>query len=154
AFGLDHQEIVHWRRLLTHLAGIHFARRKPGASKAWNSIRLCQLMVDVAERKATRPKAKDADICRWLIKNTSGKDYKNLSDRTLRRKLQDARNPACNAHLFAAIEAMMRTRQGNDQSEADDKSARVECLQWLVDNPDLVWGSRRLGFLPPYPTPK
>jgi hypothetical protein len=36
-------------------------------------------MVDVAERKAARPNATDADICRWLIKKKTRKAYSNVS---------------------------------------------------------------------------
>src|SRR5262245_37103984 len=88
AFGLDYRSNYDWYRLVIHLARVVFPKPHPaGGPRKWPDKRLCRLLAHVAAAKRKNPDATDTAICKGLEKSWS------VSGVTLRRVLQDARNP-------------------------------------------------------------
>ena len=152
AFGLDHRNLSDWRALVFHLAHVLFPTpRPPGAPREWTDERLCRLLADVATCKRRNPKASDAAICRWLSKKWSTKPE------TLRRVLQDARNPARNGKLAktaddlvtqqilrAAAAACGVLTKDAPWTEADEKNvlskATQAAVEKAIEEADKLWG--------------
>jgi hypothetical protein len=105
-FGLDPKNLDHWRLLLALLAEAYFEPRRPrGGVKKWDGHKLCQLLSDVAEVKRTNPDVRtDGKRCE-LVKKRFGNRYTRQSVKTLRRKLQDARDPTRNSVLGDLLKA-------------------------------------------------
>jgi len=142
AFGLDHRNLSDWRALVFHLARVLFSTpRPPGAPRKWPGERLCQLLADVAAEKRKRPNASDNVICKCLEKR-----YQPLSAARLRRKLQDARNPARNQVLATALavvgpQILEEARAMHESwTEADEKKLRSTVIRWAIENADELWG--------------
>jgi hypothetical protein len=149
AFGLDHRSLSDWRALVSHLARVVFPkRRRPGAPRKWTDEQLCLLLADVAAYKRKRPEAPDTDICSWLKKK-----WPKNTPATLRRVLQEARNPKRNyklAQMVAILErrlgpdlvALERTvEEGEVGTEAFDKEVRAKTLRWVIARADELWAS-------------
>jgi hypothetical protein len=149
AFGLDHRSLSDWRALVSHLARVVFPkRRRPGAPRKWTDEQLCLLLADVAAYKRKRPEAPDTDICSWLKKK-----WPKNTPATLRRVLQEARNPKRNnklAQMVAIFErrlgpdflALERTvEEGEVGTEAFDKEVRAKTLRWVIARADELWAS-------------
>jgi hypothetical protein len=131
AFGLDHRSLSDWYALVSHLAHVLFPTPRPrGARRKWTDERLCKLLADVAAYKRERPKAFDADICRWLHR----KSYRDgISSEALRRALQDARNPKHNSEL-ARVVSIFQRRLDPDPNVA---------VSWVIAHADELWGPRK-----------
>jgi hypothetical protein len=142
AFNGDPKDPFEWRQLLICFADAHFGRGEPGSPKRWTDERLCQLLADVAAAKAAHPNATDANICRCLIKKGGKTVYGNVRDVTLRRKLQDARNPALNRQLAIIVEGQMMAAD-IARTEADEKRTRAELLKRVIRDADKRWSVSR-----------
>jgi hypothetical protein len=102
---------------------------------------MCRLLADVAAYKRRNPEASDVTICNWLAKKWSTRSG------TLRRILQDARNPARNSMLaeVALVTPQIRewarakTKDGS-WTEADEKELRAKMMWWAMENADKLWG--------------
>jgi hypothetical protein len=107
AFGLDAKDEEHWRLLLALFAEAYFRPRRPrGGPKQWDDDRLFRLLVDFAAVKKNHPDESDKKICERIKKNKKfGKRYARVSAKTIRRRLQDARNPARNSVLKDILSA-------------------------------------------------
>jgi hypothetical protein len=101
AFGLDPTTPNHRDFLLALLASVHFdGSRGPGQPRKWDEDKLCQLLADIATIKQKHPDKKENELCGKLKENAPFKDrYRQYSAETIRRKLQDARNPEHNDAL-------------------------------------------------------
>jgi hypothetical protein len=103
AFRLDPKNDAHRRLLLALFAEAYFVASRPrGGIEYWDSRKLCQLLADFAAVKKTNPDVSDGKICE-LVKKKFAKRYAGQSATTLRRKLQDARNPAKNWYLSSTL---------------------------------------------------
>ena len=111
AFDFDPRNPFHWRNLLIYFADAHFGRPRWGRKpQSWTGKRLCQLLIDFAQQKRATPDKNDSEICRSLKRDKDGKfqtRYSRMSPETVRRKLQDARNPALNGPLRQALDIAM-----------------------------------------------
>jgi hypothetical protein len=135
AFGLDHRSVGDWYTLVLHLARVLFPnRRRPGRQRKWSDERLCRLLADVAAAKRKHPNATDTVICKWLEER-----YRPTSAKTLRRVLQDARNPTRNGELASIANALVRPQMLREAApavikdaswtEADDQNVRSEAIR-------------------------
>jgi hypothetical protein len=137
AFGLDHRSLSDWRALVSHLASVLFPTPRPqGPPRKWTDERLCKLLADVAAYKRKNPEASDTAICSWLSKKWSKEPA------TLRRVLQDARNPARNDLLARMAYDLMMTPQVREAARAmtDEKKLRSRMIWWAIQNADKLWG--------------
>jgi hypothetical protein len=136
AFGLDHRSVIDWYTLVQHLANVLFPTARPGRPKKWPDERLCRLLADVAAARRKHPNASDTAICKWLEKRYS------VSDRRLRRVLQDARNPARNSLLAEVALALVtpQIREAARANEVDEKKLRSRVIWWAIENADKLWG--------------
>jgi hypothetical protein len=130
AFGLDHRNDRDWYNLAVRLARVLFPIRRPG--KKWTAERLFLLLAQVASYKRTRPKASDTAICSWLLKSYA------VELETLRRALQDARNPKRNSELAQLGNLVARSATGN-RTRAVDEAATVKAVSWVIENADALW---------------
>jgi hypothetical protein len=123
AFGLDHRSLSDWYSLVSHLAHVLFPTPRPrGASRKWTDERLCKLLADVAAYKRKKPEASDLAICRWLRKKWSEKPE------TLRRILQNARNPKHNTELARTVSILQRRLRPD------------VTVSWVIARADKLWG--------------
>jgi len=101
AFGLDPTEPSHRDFLLALLATVHFnGSRGRGQPRKWDEDVLCQLLADLATIKQKHPDKKENELCEKLKQDAPFKHrYGQYSAKTIRRKLQDARNPEHNDAL-------------------------------------------------------
>jgi hypothetical protein len=76
--------------------------QKPGATRQWTDDRLSQLSTDFLVVKARHPNKSDAQVCALLRRRFDGR-YAKMNAGTIRRKLHDARSPATNSRLAAAL---------------------------------------------------
>jgi hypothetical protein len=110
AHGLDPANPYDWQALLLKLALDHDSRR-PGATKEWTEVRLCQLAADVEFAQSVQPalspgEFSDVDICKrlaagkleahnkfpeWIRKELGLLQYKCRNWKTLYRRLPDGR---------------------------------------------------------------
>jgi hypothetical protein len=137
AFGLDHRSLSDWRALVSHLASVLFPTPgPPGAPRKWTDERLCKLLADVAAYKRKNPEASDTAICNWLSKKWSKEPS------TLRRLLQDARNPAHNRMLEETALALVTPQIIREAARAmtDEKKLRSRVIWWAIQNADKLWG--------------
>jgi hypothetical protein len=147
AFGLDHRSLSDWRALVSHLASVLFpAPGPPGAPRKLTNERLCQLLADVATYKRQKPEASDVAICTWLARKWSKKPQ------TLRRILQNARNPKHNTelaraaydlvtlHRLRAAAAACGVTKDTSWTEADEKKLQSRVIWWAIENADKLWG--------------
>jgi hypothetical protein len=137
AFGLDHRSLSDWRALVSHLASVLFPTPRPqGAPRKWTDERLCKLLADVATYKRKHTKASDTAICNWLSKKWSKEPA------TLRRLLQDARNPARNDLLARMAYDLMTPQIIREAARAmtDEKKLRSRVIWWAIENADKLWG--------------
>ena len=114
----------------------------------WTDEQLCLLLADVAAYKRKRPEAPDTDICSWLKKK-----WPKNTPATLRRVLQEARNPKRNnklAQMVAIFEcrlgpdllALERTvEEGEVGTDAFDKEVRAKTVRWVIARADELWAS-------------
>jgi hypothetical protein len=141
AFDLDPRFPVNWQVLTGLLAHVLFSKPRPGGLRTWTDEQLCTLLASFASVKRKRPNASDSAICNWLEKR-----YASTSAATLRRRLQDARNPAHNRALAAKVDTLMLKRRtlANHAAwtEADDEKARAECLQQVLIDADEFFGPK------------
>ena len=140
SFGLDHRSSGDWNSLAIHLARVLFTRRRPGPSKKWTAERLCLLLADVAAYKRKNPEASDSEICGWLHRHN--KSYAHESSETLRRALQDARNPKRNSDL-AQMAGLLARQVTENWTTALDETATVWAVSRLIEDADERWGRRR-----------
>ena len=140
AFGLDPRNPFHWRKLLIYFAEAHFGKPPPGGrSRGWTDEKLSQLLMDFAQLKRANPGKNDSDICDALRKDKDGKfdgRYKNIDKKTIRRKLQDARNPKLNGTLRLELDASVA-------EWLPVLKAKVEPGRWTDDHERMV----RAGLL-------
>jgi hypothetical protein len=111
AFNFDQRNPFHWRNLLIYFADAHFGEpRRAGKPQSWTDEKLCQLLIDFAQQKRATPDKNDSEICRSLKRDKDGKfadRYSGMAAKTIRRKLQDAPNPALNRALGQALDDLM-----------------------------------------------
>ena len=110
-FGFDPRNPFHWRNLLVYFADAHFGKPRPGGrSRGWTDEKLHQLLEDFAQLKRASPEKNESAICDSLRRDQDDRferRYKNLSKATIRRKLQDARNPKLNGALRLELDALV-----------------------------------------------
>jgi hypothetical protein len=145
AFGLDHRSLSDWRALVFHLAHALFPTPRPlGAPREWTDERLCQLLADVATYKRKKPEASDVAICNWLSKKWS------KTPETLRRILQNARNPKHNTELARVVSIVQRrdllaldrtVEEGEVGTQAYDDDVRAKIVSWVIAHADELWAS-------------
>jgi hypothetical protein len=124
AFDLDPSKPEHWRVLLALFAEAYFVSRRPrGGTKHWSGSRLCQLLADFAaiKKKKGNQKLPDGKICEHL-KTDFPNRYRGVKAVTLRRKLQDARDPDKNEILGDVFKARPADPRG---MTAEEKLAYV-----------------------------
>ena len=96
------------------------------------------LLADFADKKKRHPNKFDADICGYIARD------RRINKETVRRKLQDARNPARNSALAAAVETLTLKQKDEASAkhvawtETDEQKARAECLQEVLTNADKL----------------
>jgi len=148
AFDLDPCYLSEWRQLLGHLAYVLFP--EPGAPRKWTDERLCKLLADVAPYKRKKPEPSDGAICNLLSKKWS-KD-----PATLRRVLQDARNPERNDLLARTAYGLLTQQMLREAAaacgvtedvswtEAVEKNVLSKAMQAAVQKAigeaDTLWG--------------
>jgi hypothetical protein len=112
--------------------------------------RLCQLLADVATYKRQKPEASDVAICTWLARKWSKKPQ------TLRRILQNARNPKHNTelaraaydlvtpHMLRAAAAACGVTKDTSWTEADEHNVLSKAIQAAaekaIEEADKLWG--------------
>ena len=90
------------------------------------------------DKKKRHPNKFDADICGYIARD------RRINKETVRRKLQDARNPARNSALAAAVETLTLKQKDEASAkhvawtETDEQKARAECLQEVLTNADKL----------------
>src|SRR6516164_5032190 len=136
AFRLDPKNDGHWRLLLALFAEAFFVPSRPrGGIKYWDRGRLCQLLADFAALKKENPNVRtDGEICE-LVKEKFGTRYTGQTATTLRRVLQDARNPAKNLSLKMALwklEAQPETR-GMTDKQVQAYAIELIAKRWTSD---------------------
>jgi hypothetical protein len=103
-FGLDPSEPNNWRLLLALLAECFFVPKNQRGGEKWTSEQLCQLLADIGAVKKANPDIKgDSKICDRVKEQFDR--YAGIRAGTIRRKLQDARNPKHNRWLGKILEA-------------------------------------------------
>src|SRR5262249_11843311 len=135
AFGLDHRNDGDWHSLALHLARVLFARGQPGRQKKWTDGQLFLLLAQVASYKRQRPKASDADICRWLHRKGY---FSDVSSEALRRALQDARNPKRNSKLAHMADSLARAATRN-WTGALDEATIAKWVSQVIENANVLW---------------
>jgi hypothetical protein len=143
---LDLNNPEHWPFLLKGYVETVHQRARSGPKRRWTDERLIKLASDFSRVQHDHPDKSDSDICRFLVK---GEDYSELSAETLRRKLQDARDPECNALLDRLINAFAT------HYEVEGGNTREQLRAWLTTGITHVWEDKigRLHFTPPEPPP-
>jgi hypothetical protein len=145
-YHLDPKNPVHWATVVKALVKMSKKRAKAGAPKKWNDDRLVHLGVDFARIRHDHPKKSESDLCRLLAKQ--GK-YRDLSWKTLRRKLYDSRNPARNGFLNTMLDDLMA------EYEVEGGNTRESLLAWITRGSVYYWEDH-LGEIhqtPPEPPP-
>ncbi|HEX9321859.1 MAG TPA: hypothetical protein VF913_07025 [Xanthobacteraceae bacterium] len=98
-FGLDRNDASHHRLLTKLLALVVFPQKKGGRKKSWTDERYCRLLSDV-NQTCDQYQCNDSEACRLLIeKSLFDGRYKGMKLGTLRRCLQNAKNPKHNPML-------------------------------------------------------
>ena len=139
-FDLDPRFPVNWQVLTGLLAHVLFSKQH--GLRIWNDEKLCILLSCFATAEKKHPNATDTAICNWLSKKGR---YASAGGATLRRRLQDARNPARNTALAAAVDT--RTLKRKDEAlakhetwtEADEQITRAKCLREVLTDADKFW---------------
>jgi hypothetical protein len=106
---LDPSEPEDWRLLLALFAEAYFVpSRARGGTRQWDGSRLCQLLADfaVVKKKKGNQELKDGKICE-LVKTTFPKRYRDVTAVTIRRRLQDARDPTQNEILGDVLNGLL-----------------------------------------------
>ena len=100
AFGLDHKQPDHMRKLLGILADIVFGERGKGPKIEWDFERYAQLLSDFDEISARFPDLSGQKCFEMLTREEpySGR-YKDWKASTLRARHRDASNPKRNKFL-------------------------------------------------------
>ncbi len=155
-FGLNPKNPFHWRNLLIYFVDAHFGDRgEPGRPRDWTDERLCQLLVDFATLNRVHPDKRDTEICR-LLKSDKLKDfggrYSEMEVGTIRRMLQDARNPERNGILAKALNDLasdwlprLRTKVAPERwTEAHERMIREGLLQILI-HPERIHAAEAGG---------
>jgi hypothetical protein len=110
-FGFDPRNPFHWRNLLIYFAEAHFGKPRPGGrARGWTDEKLGQLLEDFDQLKRANPGKNESAICDSLRRDQEGRfegRYKNIDKGTIRRKLQDARNPKLNGALRLELDALV-----------------------------------------------
>jgi hypothetical protein len=141
-FDLDPRFPVNWQVLTGLLAHVLFSKQRRGGLRIWNDEQLCKLLSCFATAERKHPNATDTAICIWLSK--TGR-YSSVGDQTLRRRLQDARNPARNSALAVVVDTMILKQKDEASAknvawtEADEQKARAECLQEILTDAHKFW---------------
>jgi hypothetical protein len=129
AADLDSQDPLAREALLRLFAMAHFpsGQKNRGRRKQWDDQRLCCLLSDYDQTKQDHPSSSDQAICEYIKKRFANRYRMTIS--SIRRKLQDARNPACNNQIdeLAAIFGREFRHHGVDWSSAKIRKQTRRC---------------------------
>ena len=112
AFGFNHRNPFHWRKLMAYFCDVHFGRgdrRRRGPSKRWSDDKLCQLLSDFDQVRSgyklvPGSKISDLEVCKRLKNHpVLGTTYIGSAAETVLRNLQRARNPNQNGRLSVIV---------------------------------------------------
>jgi hypothetical protein len=108
--------------------------------------RLAKLASDPARGQDDLPNISDSDTCRALAKH---EDYSGLTADTLRRRLQDARDPEYNGFLARLIDEFAT------EYEVEGGNTREQLRIWLTTGFTYYWEDKagNLHSTPPEPPP-
>lgn len=128
AFGLDPARPDHWRRLCALFAEAHFvSHRGPGQHKKWGGEELCQLWADFAAVKQKHQDEDEEELRKRLRKDAR---YRRLTTGTIRRRLQDARNPKYNDILRDVLVAHKPDPRGMSFEQLYDFTLETIAKHW------------------------
>jgi hypothetical protein len=144
--GLDPNNPEHWPFLLKGYIETVLRRARAGRSREWTDERLTKLASDFARVKHDHAGKSDSDICRTLAKR---EDDSGWSAPTLRRRLQDARDPECNGFLDRVIEQLAA------EYEVEGGNTREQLRVLLTTGYTYFWRDKdgELHSTPPEPPP-
>jgi hypothetical protein len=146
ASNLNPSNPEHWPFLLKGYVETVHRRARGGPKRRWTDERYIKLGADFSKVQHRHPGKSDSDICRILAKQD---DYSGLSANTLRRKLQDARDPECNGFLDRLIESLAA------EYEVEGGNAREQLRAWLTTGFTYFWEDKAGNphVTPPEPPP-
>jgi hypothetical protein len=144
--GLDPSNPEHWAFLLKSYIETVYRRARAGRSREWTDERLIKLGADFSRVQHDHPDKSDSDICRILAKR---EDYSGMTAGTLRRRLQDARDPDYNGFLARLID------QFAAEYDVEGGNAREQLRSWLTTGFTYCWQDKagNLHSTPPEPPP-
>src|SRR5262245_47618952 len=131
-FGLDPTKPSHRDLLLALLASVHFdGSRGRGQPRKWDEDKLCQLLADIATIKQNHPDKKESELCGKLKEVAPFKDcYRQYSAGTIRKKLQDARNPKHNDALRYLLAAHKPVPRGMSLEQRYELALETIAKRW------------------------
>jgi hypothetical protein len=143
---LDPSNPEHWPFLLKAYVEIVLRRARSGPKQIWTDEQLIKLACDVASVQCKHPDKSESDICRFLSRR---EDYNEWNASTLRRRLQDARDPEYNGVLDRLIEDFAA------QYEVEGGNTREQLRIWLTTGFAYYWEDKagNLHSTPPEPPP-
>jgi hypothetical protein len=129
--GLDHNNVAHWRLLLTDFCIAHYYPRRKGrgAPKLWRPEDYCRLLRDEARVRRDHPTFSNEDVYRTIIKRGAYKQRKSgkpLGAGRIKSALREARDPKCNMHLAANISNVISQIRSERERTAIGWSSDVE----------------------------
>jgi hypothetical protein len=144
--GLDSNDPDHWRFLLKEYIETVHRRARAGRARSWTDERLIKLASDFERIQHDHPDKSDSDICRFLVKR---EDYSGLTANTLRRRLQDARDPEYNGFLARLIDELAA------EYEVEGGNTKEQLRVWLTTGFTHYWEDKagNLHSTPPEPPP-
>jgi hypothetical protein len=143
---LDPSNPEHWVLLLRLYIETVNRRARAGRSREWTDERLIKLAADFSHVQHDHPGKSDSEICRRLARREG---YSEVTAATLRRKLQDARDPKRNRSLARIIDGIAA------EYEVEGGNTRERLREWATTGYTHYWEDKegKLHSTPPEPPP-